>query len=182
MATGRLKKNAVHLNEIGCPAALIVNSGLGHVFLLTFESQLSGIIYYLSIGPGGWVTSPLKGWRIRVDSGRHSQDAPKHVHCFKDNEEYVVTFEGKGSHDTLTGTKLPKKLGKYLHEQAGIPLETTNDSYVVRFLPGFPSNPVDERVWIINLFEKGELVDLVGTKRARHAYKRRRRILKGATR
>lgn len=105
-------------------ALLARNSAMG--FLLEIKwSKTSGFL--VSGGP--------KGWTVRRDREKAMRTGDVHYHCHYDGEEYVVKQSGHGSHDTKSGTRLPKKLGKFLFDELRVPLRRDGTSYVINFAP-----------------------------------------------
>ncbi len=87
------------------------------------------------------VSGGPKGWRIRKDRDTATGSGEYHYHCEKDGDEYVVKHDGHGSHDTVSGTVLPKKLGDFLSDELDIPLGRNGGSYVVHFIPAWSWEP-----------------------------------------
>ena len=105
--------------------------------LVVLESWTSGLCFFW--GAGGVHKKPPKGWEIRKDRDRATGSGDVHYHCESDNDEYVVTAHGKGSHDTKAGTELPRKLGDFLHDDLKVPLPTNADGrWIVSVLPFAP--------------------------------------------
>ncbi|MCD9527569.1 hypothetical protein [Photobacterium carnosum] len=111
--------------------------------------------------------SKTKGWDVRRDSpGAAYEDQPRHYHAIKGDKEIVITEDGFGSHDTITDTEIPTKLGDYLVSK-GVKVKnaavedmqetskTKNKKrkrYVIRHLidiKGSPSIDLDELLFLL---------------------------------
>lgn len=83
----------------------------------------------------GRVVKPPHGYKVRKDKGGHDPQNPKpHFHFIPkkgSDTEYVVSTDGTGSHDTEPGTILPRSVGEWLFEEAGVPLDTSHGDYQV---------------------------------------------------
>jgi hypothetical protein len=110
---------------------VLVAWGWDDEFVLQFGWDKNG--YLKSGGP--------KCWRIRKDRDTATGSGEYHYHCEKNGDEYVVKQDGHGSHDTMSGTKLPAKLGDFLHRELKIPLGQEGGTYIVKFMNGSSWDP-----------------------------------------
>src|SRR5579859_2497855 len=114
----------------------------GKLAVIVFTSEMDGLL--LLWGKGGWHPKPPKGWEIRKDRDTATGKGDVHYHCVSKENEYVVTADGKGSHDAKTGTVLPRRLGDFLHDQLEVPLQTHADGgWAVSFMPYAPRHIID---------------------------------------
>ena len=113
--------------------------------------------------------SKTKGWDVRRDPpGEAYEDQPRHYHATKGDKEIVITEDGFGSHDTVTGTEIPKKLGDYLisrgvnvknaavedHQDSNKSKGQKRKRYVIRHLidiKGSSSIELDELLFVLLL-------------------------------
>lgn len=91
-------------------------------------------------GKGRWLQNPPKAWTIREDQeGTSRRDQPKHYHCHhRRGDEIVITVDGYGSHDTVSGDPIPKRLGEYLEKELEIPVLKVGGKHVIKLETCFP--------------------------------------------
>ena len=107
-------------------------------WLLVAASRTEGVLLHLTWGKGRCLVSGgPKRWSVRRDRDTATGGGEYHYHCEKNGQEFVVKADGRGSHDTKSGTELPRELGEFLAGELDVPLNRPGGAYVVQLLPAW---------------------------------------------